>query len=59
VCDAVYEKAFEKEVRENHAYFKSQSLPKEIKIHLILIPLNTKTELIKHLDAKLKHWQAI
>ncbi len=59
VCDAAYEKTFEKEVTDNHAYFKAQSLPKEIKIHLILIPLNTKKELIKHLDAKLKHWQAI
>ena len=59
MCDAAYEMAFEKEVKDNHAYFKSQSLPKEIKIHLILMPLNTKKELIKYLDAKLKHWQAI
>jgi uncharacterized protein DUF1837 len=58
-CDAAYKRAFEKEIREHHLHFKSQCLPRTITIHLILLPLNTKQELIRLLDNKLKTWQAI
>lgn len=58
-CDEAYAKAFEAEVRARHLHFTHQHLPKPITIHLILLPLSTKSELIRLLDKKLKTWQAI
>ena len=58
-CDAAYEAAFEAEIRKNHALFTGKKLPKDITIHLILLPLNTKKELLKELDSKLQAWQTI
>jgi HamA len=59
VCDAGYQRAFAEEISSHHGFFKTQNLPKSVTIHLILLPLNTKRELIKLLDGKLKTWQAI
>jgi len=59
VCDKAYSLAFETELREHHEHFKTQSLPKTITIHLLLLPLNTKKELIRLLNEKLKTWQEI
>lgn len=58
-CDEAYRKAFEAEIRTNHLWFKNQKLPKEVRIHLILLPLNTKSKLIALLDKKLKMWQSL
>jgi Cap4 SAVED domain len=59
ICDAEYVRDFEAELREKYDQFKKQSLPKNIVIHLLLLPLNTKKDLIKLLDDKLTAWQAI
>jgi hypothetical protein len=58
-CDEAYKKAFETEIRANHLFFKNQKLPKEIRIHLILLPLETKSKLIALLDEKLRVWQSV
>ena len=57
--DSAYEAAFEKEIRKHHATFASKNLPKDIAVHLILLPLNTKANLLAELDTKLKAWQTI
>lgn len=58
-CDAAYEAAFEAEIRKHHALFAGKALPKDVTIHLILLPLNTKKRLLAELDSKLKTWQTI
>jgi hypothetical protein len=58
-CNAAYAKAFEDEVRRNYNLFKAQNPFNTVTIHLILLPLNTKEELIRLLDEKLKTWQEI
>ena len=58
-CDADYAAAFEAEIRKHHADFAGKKLPKDVTIHLILLPLHTKEKLLKELDAKLKTLQMI
>jgi hypothetical protein len=58
-CDAAYEAAFEAEVWKHHALFAGKPLPKNVTIHLILLPLNTKKSLLAELDSKLQAWQTI
>lgn len=58
-CDDAYVTAFEAEIRKHHAAFAGKNLPKEVDIHLFLLPLSTKKKLIEHLDEKLKSWQTI
>jgi hypothetical protein len=58
-CDATYESAFEAEIRKNHGAFASKALPKDVTIHLILLPLNSKKRLLAELDSKLRIWQKI
>jgi len=58
-CDAEYAAAFETEIRQHHATFTGKDLPKEVEIHLFLLPLNTKKKLLECLDEKLKSWQKI
>jgi len=58
-CDAAYEAAFEAEIRKHHALFAGKALPKDVTIHLILLPLHTKKRLLAELDAKLQAWQTI
>lgn len=57
--DPIYLANAEKEFRKHHQTFLKSGLPKKIKIHLFLLPLNTKKILIEHLDTRLKAWQAI
>lgn len=57
--DAAYEAAFKTEILEHHALFAGKSLPKDVTIHLILLPLHTKKRLLAELDAKLQAWQTI
>lgn len=42
-----------------HRQFRANKLPAGVRIHLVLIPLKTKTRLTEILDEKLKAWQAI
>jgi hypothetical protein len=58
-CDSQYSTAFEAEVRRHHGTFIGKSLPPEITIHLILLPLSTKVKLLAALDDKLRALQAI
>ena len=56
-CGAAYEKMFAEEIEKNYKTFAASALPKEVRIHLFLLPLKSKKELIAALDAKLKTWQ--
>jgi hypothetical protein len=58
-CDVAYEAAFIAEIRKHHAMFAGKALPKDVTIHLILLPLNTKKRLLTELDSKLRTWQTI
>lgn len=58
-CDAAYAKTFEHEINKHYAAFASRSLPKEVLVHLFLLPLQKKGDLVKILDEKLKVWQRL
>ncbi len=58
-CDDGYVAAFEKEVVSHWETFAGQNLPTELRIHLFLLPLEAKKELVAVLDERLKAWQAI
>lgn len=57
--DANYVKAFEAEIGKNYEAFKNKNLPKDLRIHLYLVPLKSKALLVEALDKKLKAWQQI
>lgn len=52
---------YRKEVAEEfvhfHGLFAGKQLPKNVKIHLFLVPLNTKKVLLQELDERLRAWQ--
>lgn len=52
--DAAYEAAITAEFEKHHKRFCSSQLPREIKIILILLPMNNKAKLLERFDAKLK-----
>lgn len=54
-----YEKAFRDEVAKHYAAFASKDLPKNIRIHLFLMPLKSKTDLVAKLDQQLARWRQI
>lgn len=58
-----YGSEFEAELKSNHDAFATamagKSVPKEVRIHLFLLPLQKKAELVKALDRKLKTWQQL
>lgn len=60
---AHYIAAFESELKEYHKAFcdaiAGKAVPKEVRIHLFLMPLANKAELVKALDKKLKTWQQL
>ena len=62
-CDTEYGKAFEAEMRRHYKAFSDKlagkAFPKEIRVHLFLVPLKSKDELVAKLDAQLKAWQKI
>lgn len=51
-----FEEKFEKEVRENWAKFTAKDLPSSINIHLILLPLKSKSDLQDKLHKGLGSW---
>lgn len=52
--DAAYEAAITSEFESHHQRFCNTQLPREIKIILILLPMNNKVKLLERFDAKLK-----
>lgn len=59
LCDASYAKTFEHEITTQYMSFAGRILPEEIRIHLFLLPLFQKDELVKVMDEKLKLWQQL
>lgn len=57
--DAEYEAAFRDEIMKYWETFSKKGLPTDIRIHLFLLPLKSKKELVAVLDKKLKSWQTI
>lgn len=58
-CDAAYRKSFEAEIRRHLATFSAKGLPTNVRIHLFLLPLKSKKELVAALDQRLKAWQTL
>jgi Cap4 SAVED domain len=62
-CTDEYAADFKRELLSNYDRFVSslsgKALPKEIRIHLFLLPLETKQALVAALDRKLKAWQSL
>jgi hypothetical protein len=58
-CSKEYCARFELEIREAYKKFSKCHLPEEIYIHLILLPIRSKENLVACLDGKLKLWQKI
>lgn len=56
-CDAPYARAFEQEINRHYTTFIGRDLPTETRVHLFLLPLLRKEELVNVLDGKLKLWQ--
>jgi hypothetical protein len=59
ICSQEYLDEFRDEIIRNYNKFKSKALPKNITIHLFLLPLELKEKLIAELDRKLRGWQGI
>ncbi len=57
-CDE-YIAAIKAEWETHHAAFVRKGLPSTFRVHLFLVPLNTKENLAAALDAGLKKWQAL
>lgn len=55
--DAAYITAVTEEWEKHHSTFAAKPLPRRLKVHLFLMPLNTKERLIKALDKELRRWQ--
>jgi len=58
-CSAAYCAEFEHEVIEHYTTFCGKELPKNVVIHLFLLPLLNKAELVSELDRRLKGLQSI
>jgi hypothetical protein len=56
---ADFQRAFEQEVLRHRDTFAAKALPTNLKIHLFLLPLKSKAELMQRFDEKLKACQAI
>jgi hypothetical protein len=56
---AEYRKTIQAEVSAIYDKFAVSDLPKELTIHLLLMPLSTKKQLLEILDTKMRAWQTI
>lgn len=54
-----YPSAFEEEIRKLQTRFANHDIPLNVLIHLILVPLLSKSDFVKQLDERLKAWQTI
>ncbi|MDX2147948.1 MAG: DUF1837 domain-containing protein [Planctomycetota bacterium] len=59
VVDPAYSKAFEAEIRKHWAAIVGKGLPPGLRIHVILLPLQSKKALVTELDRRLKLCQAL
>ena len=59
LCSEDYIRQFEEEIRKHHKTFSMKGLPSDVRLHLFLMPLKSKKELVEMLDGKLKTWQSI
>lgn len=51
--------AFQEEVERHHGTFRSKDLPDSIRIHLFLLPMGSKADLVKEFDTRLKACQTL
>ena len=51
--------SFAAEIRRHLATFADKGLPTKVRVHLFLLPLKSKKELVAVLDQRLKVWQAL
>lgn len=58
-CDEKYASSFAEEVGRHYGSFANKKYPSELRIHLFLMPLKSKAELVTVLDEKMKTWQRI
>jgi len=58
-CNTDYATAFAEEIEEHWETFAGRDLPEQLHIHLFLMPLESKKDLVTLLDDKLKAWQDI
>ncbi|MHB1516547.1 MAG: HamA C-terminal domain-containing protein [Acidiferrobacteraceae bacterium] len=58
-CTEDFVKDFHDEIIRHYDAFKLKELPKTMTIHLFLLPLELKTNLIAELDRKLRGWQEL
>ncbi len=56
---AAFQKAFEEEVLQHRETFAGKSLPKTVRLELFLFPLESKAQLVKSFDDRIKQWQAL
>jgi hypothetical protein len=56
---AVFQKAFEAEVLQHRETFAGKSLPETVRLELFLFPLESKAQLVKSFDERIKQWQAL
>ncbi|MDD3565747.1 MAG: DUF1837 domain-containing protein [Methanothrix sp.] len=54
-----YRHKIQEEIRKHYQVFLKSDLPKDLKIHLFLLPLKSKTELLEKLQTELEAWQSI
>ena len=56
---ATFQKAFEAEVLQHRETFAGKSLPNTVRLELFLFPLESKAQLVKSFDERIKQWQAL
>ena len=56
---SAFQKAFEAEVFQHRESFAGKSLPKTVRLELFLFPLESKAQLVKSFDDRIKQWQAL
>ncbi len=54
-----FAKSFEDEVLGHHQTFRGKALPSKVRVHLVLVPLGEKKELVHRLHERLKACQSI
>lgn len=54
-----YQTEIQEEVRRHYSRFASKKLPNRVRVHLFLVPLNTKAILLRELDERLRTWQTL
>ena len=59
VVNDAYCSEFKDEIYKNYQIFKNANLPGSVRLHLFLLPLNKKSELINLLHVRLKIWQQL